>query len=230
MSEPWDADVFREPDLAWQTQPPPARHAVPLRYVPGLDAGAELTIGLPGRWFIDGQVLARVGRERTTLAGRTEEQESVAVAAPFAWWLAQAFPRAGLTMQWWPVADAWYYRDAVSPGKPDVPGEGHPPVDPDGPGVHGETWLDHVRPTMEDPPVRHPRPAREAGSLTGRPLRLQDEPGSWSWWVAVGEPVDHDGDFAVPVMRPRDYWLTQVVFEPDAAERVVPLHRVWVYD
>jgi hypothetical protein len=223
MSEPWDPNVFDVPDLAWQTGAPPVRHPVPARYVPGLDAGDEVTIGLPGQYFIDGQMVTRSERQRKVLAGQADEQEALAVAAPFSFWLARVFPQAGLTMQWWPVGFTWVYRDAVRPGerRPD----GVPPAD-DGPA----SWLDHVRPSLLEPPVRHPHPAREAEALTGRTVRLQHDRGAWSWWVGVGEPVDHEGDFVVHLMRPRDYWLAQVVFEPDQHVLVVPLHRLWVYD
>jgi len=223
MSEPWDPDLFDVPDLSWQTEAPVARHPVPARYVPGLDAGAEVTIGLPGQYFIDGQVVTGPERQSTTLSGRLEEQEALGVASPFAFWLARVFPREGLTMQWWPVALTWVYTDAVRPGE--RPSHGSPPGDA-GPG----SWLDHVRPTLQEPPVRRPRPAREADALTGRTLRLQRARGEWTWWVAVGEPVDRDGDFMVHLMRPRDYWMAQVLFEPDQHVLVVPLHRLWVYD
>jgi hypothetical protein len=221
-SEPWDADVFRVPDVSWQTLAPPTRHPVPARYVVELDAGDEVTIGLPGHYFVDGQVIARTERQTVTLAGRPGEHEALAVAAPFAYWLAQAFPREGLTMQWWPVDCTWVYRDAVPPGAQPVDG---PPAD-----ERAGSWLDHVRHTLDEPPVRHPRPARTADALTGRTLRLQHEPGAWSWWVAVSEPIDEDGDILVQVMRPSDYWLTQVAFESADKARAVPLYRLYVYD
>jgi hypothetical protein len=223
MSEPWGAEVFRIPDLSWQMQAPPTRHAVPVRYVPELEVGDEVTIGLPGHYFIDGQVLARAERQVTTVAGHGEEQESLAVAAPYAYWLARLYPRAGLTMQWWPVAHAWAYRDAVRPGE-------HPLHERRGTDDEVRSWLDHVRPAVDEPPVRHPGPAREASSLTGRTVRLQHEPGSWSWWVAVSEPLDREGDFVVHVMLPNDYWLAQMDFVAADKARAVPLHRLYVYD
>ena len=223
MSEPWDGELFRVPDISWHTQPPPVRHAVPARYAPDAEVGDEVTIGLPGHYFIDGQVLAAPDRRMEHVAGRTEEQEALAVAAPYAYWLAQAFPREQLTMQWWPVDGAWVYRDAVTPGQE--------PHDAPAPADHPEgSWLDHVRPTLQAPPVRRPCPARAAGSLTGRTVRLQHERGAWSWWVAVSEPVDQGGDFVVHVMRPSDYWLAQVAFEPAEKARPVPLYRLYVYE
>ena len=223
MSEPWEADAFGVPDLSWQSQVPPARHPVPARYVPGLDAGDEVTIGLPGRCFIDGQLVTGAERTPVRVAGQPGDQEAVGVAAPYAFWVARAFPQVGLTMQWWPVACTWVYRDAVSPGQEHP--HGPPPT-------HDEagTWLDHVRPTLDEPPVRHPRPAREAGSLTGRTVRLQHEPGEWSWWVAVSEPVDRDGEFVVHLLRPDQYWLAQAFFEAVQRARVVPLYRLHVYE
>jgi hypothetical protein len=224
VSEPWEAEIFSVPDLSWQAQAPPARHAVPVRYVPALEPGEEVTIGLPGRCFIDGQVVTRTERGVTTLRGGTEQQEALAVAAPFAFWLNQAFPHVELVMQWWPVALSWIYRDAVNPG------EQQPADEPPDPDVQAESWLDHVQEALDMPPVRQPRPAREAGALTGRTLRLQHERGAWSWWVAVSEPVDHDDDFVVHVMRPSEYWLAQAVFEATEEAHVVPLHRLYTYE
>ena len=222
MSEPWDPDLFDVPDVSWQTDAPPTRYPVPARFVPGLDVGDEVTIGLPGQYFLDGQLVTGPERQTARLAGQAEAQEALGVAAPFSFWVARAFPRTGLTMQWWPVSLTWVYRDAVRPG------ERHPDASP-GTGGAG-SWLDHVRTTLDEPPVRHAHPAREAEALTGRTVRLQHGRGAWSWWVAVGEPVERDGDFVVHLMRPRDYWLAQAVFEPDQEVLVVPLHRLWVYD
>jgi len=223
MSDPWEAEVFRVPDLSWQTQVPPARHPVPVQYATEVEPGDEVTIGLPGHYFIDGQVLALAERGVTTLAGQTEDQEALAVAAPFAYWLAKAFPKAGLTMQWWPVAYSWTYRDAVQPGKP--------PIDEgSATGDSARSWLDHVRSSLHEPPVRQPRPARAAASLSGRTVRLQHERGTWSWWIAVSEPIELDGNFVVHAMRPSDFWLTQVVFESVERVQVVPLYRLYVYD
>ena len=216
--------MFRVPDLSWQTQVPPARHAVPVRYVPALGPGEEVTIGLPGRCFIDGQVVTQADRGVTTLRGGTAEQEALPVAAPYAFWLNQAFPHVELIMQWWPVALSWVYQDAVNPGEQqhaDLPADAGDPA---------ASWLDHVQEALDKPPVRHPRPAREVGALTGRTLRLQHERGAWSWWVAVSEPVDHDDDFVVHLMRPSEYWLAQALFESAEAAHAVPLHRLYAYE
>jgi hypothetical protein len=87
-----------------------------------------------------------------------------------------------------------------------------------------------VRPSLGEPPVRHPRAARDAGSLTGRPVRLQHEPGQWSWWVAVSEPIDRDGDIVVHVMSRSDHWLSQAAFDSTVRTRAVPLYRLHVYE
>jgi hypothetical protein len=221
VSQPSEADAVAVPDVRWHAHTPPARHPVPARYVRGLEVGHELTIGIPGRWFVDGQVLACAERDRTTVEG-SGEQEALGVAAPFAFWVSRAFPRVEPIMQWWPVAWSWVYRDAVAPGEEHP--EGAPPA-PDGPG----SWLDHVRPSLGEPPVRHPEPARLSGSLTGRTVRLQHERGEWSWWVAVGEPVGSGGDIVVPLMRPTDYWLAQAAFHPSLRARPVPLYRLFTY-
>jgi hypothetical protein len=218
----WGAEFFRIPDIGWQTQAPPDRHAIPARYLPDLATGDELTIGLPGRYFIDGQVLARTDRSTTTLPGQSETHDALGIAAPFAYWLAKTFPKAGITMQWWPVALTWAYRDAVAPGD-------DAPTPPPHPGTPSPSWLDGVRSSLDEPPVRRPRPAREAGALTGRTIRLQHEPGAWSWWIAVSEPVDTNGEISVRLMHPEHYWLTQVLYETDGRSRAVPLHRLFVY-
>ncbi|MBB2924007.1 hypothetical protein [Cellulomonas cellasea] len=223
MSDSWDAEVFRVPDIAWHAEAPPVRYPIPVQYAGELDVGDEVTIGLPGRYFIDGQVLARGERDVVALRGRADELASLAVAAPYAYWLAQAYPKAGLTMQWWPVMYSWTYRDAVSPGKerPEAP-----PTAPEDSG----SWLQSVRAALDEPPVRRPHPARLAGSLSGRAVRLQHERGQWSWWIAVSEPFDHNGDFLVSAMRTHHYWLSQVTFDPVQRQQAVPLYRLFVYD
>ncbi|GAA2724008.1 hypothetical protein [Cellulomonas aerilata] len=223
MSEPWEAEVFAVPDVAWQAHVPPARHPVPARYVPELLVGDEVTIGVPGHYFLDGQVVAQAGRQTRPQPDGSDEQDSLAVAAPYAFWLARAFPDVRMIVQWWPVARTWVYRDAVQPG-------GHPGHEASTGDLGGGSWLDHVRPTLHEPPVRRPRAARDAGSLTGRTLRLQHEPGGWSWWVAVSEPLDRGGDFVVQVMHPTHYWLAQAAFERPERARAVPLHRLFVYE
>jgi hypothetical protein len=252
MSEPWGAEVFRVPDISWQTQPPPTRHPIPARYVPDLEVGDEVTIGVPGHYFLDGQLVASLDRRLAEKApGTSERQETLAVAAPFAYWLAKAFPSAGLTMQWWPMELCWVYRDAAAPTASraadapassrgaDAPASsvaaaapGAPPALTPGPErtlttPHPGSWLEHVQPTLAEPPVRRPSPAREAGSLTGRTVRLQHERGAWSWWIAVSEPTDLRGDFVVQVMRPSDYWLAQAACEPAEKAQTVRLHRLY---
>lgn len=223
MSEPWDAEVFRVPDLAWQIEVPPARFPIPVQYARELEVGDEVTIGLPGQYFIDGQVLARADRKAIGFAGHADEVEALAVAAPYAYWLAKAFPKAGLTMQWWPVVYSWTYRDAARPGE-------HRHEQAAAPHNGAGSWLEHVLATLDEPPTRKPRPARLAGSLAGRPLRMQHQPGMWSWWMAVSEPANHIGDFVVHVMRPSDYWLCQVVSDSTEIHKTVPLHRLFVYE
>ncbi|WP_298462236.1 hypothetical protein [uncultured Cellulomonas sp.] len=224
MSEPWDAEVFRVPDIAWQAEAPPTRHPVPVGHVPDLDVGDDVTIGVPGHYFIDGQVVALVERGHVELPEVTEKQEALAVAAPFAYWLAKGFPQAGLTMQWWPVEHCWTYRDAATGG---CAAKLRDPLLHD---AENESWLDHVQPTLQFPPDRRPRPAREVGVLSGRTLRLQNEPETWSWWIGVSEPVHADGEVVVHVMRPSDYWLTQVAREPVEPVLAVPLYRLWGYE
>jgi hypothetical protein len=220
MSDPWEAEVFRVPYPSWQTQPPPDRHPIPVTYAPDIQVGDEVTIGLPGQYFIDGQIVASAERQRMEGSGMSDE-ESLAVAAPFAYWLAKGYPRAGLTMQWWPVEHCWIYRDAAASSTSDhlQPVNERP----------AESWLDRVQATLDQPPVRRPLPARSAGPLTGRTLRLQHERGAWSWWIGASEPADVNGDFVVHVMRPSGYWLTQAASEPGEQARAVPLHRLYTY-
>lgn len=54
-----DAEFFVFKDLSWQAIPPPARYPVPVRYAGDLAIGDEVAIGVPGRYFIDHQVLLR---------------------------------------------------------------------------------------------------------------------------------------------------------------------------
>jgi hypothetical protein len=221
MSDSWEAEVFRIPDLAWQTRRPPDRYPIPVTYAPDVEVGDEVTIGVPGQYFIDGQVVASAERKRMQLPDSEQEQDVLAVAAPFAYWLAKGYPRAGLTMQWWPVKHCWIYRDAAAPTTSDV----SQPVDE----RPAESWLDHVQSTLDQPPVRRPVPARAAGPLTGRAVRLQHERGAWSWWIATSEPADMNGDFLVHVMPPSSYWLTQAASDPGEQAHVVPLHRLYTY-
>lgn len=226
MTEPWEAEVLRVPGIAWQTEAPPARHAVPVRYVLDLEVGDDVTIGLPGHYFLDGQVVARAERGRVVPVGGTQEVEALGVAAPFAYWVSRGFPREGLAMQLWPLDWCWTYRDALAPGERHA----HAPRPDEHPHGEHESWLAHVRPGLREPPTRHPRPARDAASLTGRTVRLQHEPEAWSWWVAVSEPVDHDGDVVVHLLSPSHYWLAQVSAEPPGSVRAVPLYRLYTYD
>lgn len=109
-----DAEFFEFEDVTWQTVPPPARHPIPAAYVRDLEVGDELTIGIPNRYFIDGQMLIRPAREAVMFPEDGEMHESLAVCAPMFYWTWVADPRRKPVMQWWPVAHAWVYRDAVA--------------------------------------------------------------------------------------------------------------------
>ncbi len=82
-----------------------------------LDVGDELTIGLPNRYFIDGQVLLRPEREVVDFSDDGTLHESLAVCAPLHYWTWKASPSRNPVMQWWPVEYAWAYRDAGAPGE-----------------------------------------------------------------------------------------------------------------
>ena len=216
------AEFFSYPDITWQAELPPVLYPVPARYARDLEVGAELTVGLPGGYYIHGQVLAREDRETITLPRETEPSEALGISAPLHWWMAKAYPDTGITMQWWPVDYAWVYRDGISPdATTSTPPEGATP----------RSWLDEVSPSLDEPPTRRPRPAREAGGLIGRALRVQHAPGKWSWRVAVSEPVDVDGDISVQVLPPSVWWITQVTFYGEVRDQLetLPIHRLFAY-
>lgn len=223
------AEVFAYTDITWQVAPPPARYPVPARHVPGLAVGDELTIGLPGRYYIDGQVLARDDRETITLPRETEPRESLHVTSPLLWWLHRGYPEQGLTMQQWPVDYTWVYRDAA--GQDDTaPGAGAADR-PDG-GPDDGSWLTKVQRSLDEPPARRPRPARGVTGLTGRRVRLQHAPGEWSWWYAVSEPVEVAGDISVNLLPPAIWWITQFTYHGETQDTIetLPIHRLFVYD
>ncbi|MCL1871370.1 MAG: hypothetical protein FWF90_13285 [Promicromonosporaceae bacterium] len=218
-----DAEYFIFEDISWQTKPPPARHPVPARYVPNLEVGDELTIGVPGRYYIDGQILVRTDHEDVPLPGEETPRESLALCAPLYYWTWQADPKQTPIMQWWPVEHAWVYQDAVAPGSEGVAQD----RDDDG----ARSWLDRVRADANEPPVLSPVPAREAGSLTGRTLRARNASGQWFWFVGVSEPISVDGDICVQAVPPSHWWLHQLSYYEELQEKVrtIALHRLFAY-
>lgn len=221
-----DSEFFSYTDIAWQVVPPPDRCPVPAEYVRDLDVGDELTVGIPGQYFVDGQILARTDRETITLPGETAVREALGISAPLHYWMSKAYPARSVTMQWWPVAYTWVYRDARRPDAPSLP-EQPPTPDRSDP----LSWLDRVQDGLAEPPTRRAKPAREVGPLTGRLLRLQHAPGEWSWRVAVTEAVNVDGDICVHVMPPSVWWITQVTYFSEAPQKIelVALHRLFAY-
>lgn len=221
------ADFFAFEDITWQTTPPPVRHPVPAEHVRDLDVGDELSIGVPDRYLIDGQILLRTDRQTMALPGQSTLHEALAVCAPIHYWTWQVYPERIPVMQWWPIEYAWVYRDAVRPEGGSAPrGPERWPVD-----GHG-SWLERVRPDATQPPVLLPVPAREAGSLMGRTLRSRNAAGEWFWFIGVSEPVEVEGDICVHVVPQSHWWLHQVGYHPELQEkvRVIPLHRLFAYD
>lgn len=218
-----DADFFAFEDVTWQTVPPPARHPVPAAYVLDLEVGDELTIGIPNRYFIDGQVLLRPEREVVEFSGDGALHESLAVCAPLHYWTWKANPSRNPVMQWWPVEYAWAYRDAR------VPGESIPT--PLGAMDPKRSWLDRVRLDATRPPVLRPVAAREGGALSGRALRSRNTAGEWFWFVGVSEPVDAHGEICVHVVPSSHWWLHQVGYYSELQDKVrsVPIHRLFAY-
>lgn len=219
-----DAEFFEFEDVTWQTVPPPARHPVPAVYVRDLEVGDELTIGIPDRYFIDGQILVRPERRTIEFPETGQPHESVAVCAPMYYWTWVADPDRNPVMQWWPIEYAWVYQDAASPAA--YPNSRNASV------VDEQTgWLDRVRPDAGQPPVLHPMPARGAGGLTGRAMRSRNASGEWFWFVGVSEPVEIDGDICVRAVPGSHWWLHQVGYYPELQSKVrsIPLHRLFAY-
>lgn len=219
-----DAEFFAFEDLTWQTVPPPVRHPIPVEYVGDLDVGDELTIGLPGRYFLDGQVLLRSDTSIKTFSDDGVEYESLAVCAPIHYWTWKVAPQRNPIMQWWPMKYAWAYRDTL-PGAVPMPWRGP------GTAESPVSWLDRVRADSGAPPVLRPVAAREAGALTGRPLRSRNEAGEWFWFVAVSEPIEVDGDFCVRTVPQSHWWLYQVGCYPEFHDKIrtLSLHRLFAY-
>jgi hypothetical protein len=223
MDDADGAEVFAYTDITWQVTPPPAQYPVPARHAADLRVGDELTIGLPGRYYIDGQVLTRLDRESITLPREATEREALQVASPLHWWMSKAYPTMALTVQWWPVDYTWIYRDAVSPGEATSRAG-------DDAGREG-SWLAEIQPTLDVPPPRRPKPAREASGLTGRRVRIQHAPGEWSWRYAVSEPVEAGGDISVQVLPAPVWWIAQVNYHGEMQDQLetLPIHRLFVY-
>lgn len=220
-----DAEFFAFEDVTWQTVPPPARHPVPAAHVRDLEVGDELTIGVPDRYFIDGQVLLQPEREMVEFLGDGTLHESLAVCAPLHFWTWKVSPQQKPVMQWWPAEYAWVYRDAVAPGQPLPDAVGTRDVE------ERNSWLDRVRVDANQPPVLRPIVAREAGALTGRALRSRNAAGEWFWFVGVSEPIDVDGDISVHAVPQSHWWLHQVGYYPELQDKVrsIPLHRLFAY-
>jgi hypothetical protein len=220
-----DAEFFAFEDITWQTVPPPARHPVPAAYVRDLEVGDELTIGVPDRYFIDGQILLRSERESIEFPGDGTVHESLAVCAPIHYWTWRASPKRNPVMQWWPVEYAWVYKDAA-PAVESAPATGGRR---DARGQN--SWLDRVRLDTARPPLLRPIAAREAGALTGQTLRSRNAAGEWFWFVGVSEPVDVDGDICVQAVPQSHWWLHQVGYYPELQGKVrtIPLHRLFAY-
>lgn len=220
-----DAEFFAFEDIAWQTVPPPARHPVPAAYVRDLEVGDEVTIGIPGRYFIDGQVLLRPEHEVVEFSGDGTLQESLAVCAPIHYWTWKADPSRNPVIQWWPADCTWAYRDAIRPiesmadeiGVRDDEGQ--------------RSWLERVRLDVNQPPMLRPIPARDASALTGRALRSRNAAGEWFWFIGVSEPVAAGSDICVHVVPSSHWWLHQVGFYAELQDKVrsVPLHRLFAY-
>ncbi len=219
-----DAEFFAFEDIMWQTVPPPSRHPIPAAFVRDLDVGSELTIGIPGRYFIDGQIVLRTERSSVEFPDDGELHEALAVCAPMHYWTWRVAPGRNPVMQWWPVEHAWVYRDALPA---DVSGR----LVTDEPATEASSWLDRVRADLEQPPVLKPIGAREAGALTGRTLRSRNAQGEWFWFVGVSEPLDVDGDFCVRAVPHSHWWLHQVGYYPELQDKVrtIPLHRLFAY-
>ncbi|GEM_PF-2353299 len=221
-----EAEFFAFEDLTWQTTPPPARHPIPAAYAPDLEVGDELTIGIPDRYFIDGQVLLRSEREMVEFRGDGALHESLAVCAPIHYWTWNVSRRRTPVMQWWPVEFAWVYRDAMpeSGSRSDLAGAAAR-------ADKQNSWLDRVRVDATEPPVLQPVAAREAGALTGRALRSRNAAGEWFWFVGVSEPVNVAGDICLRAVPQSHWWLHQVGYHPELQSKVrcIPLHRLFAY-
>ncbi|MBO9553223.1 hypothetical protein [Cellulomonas sp.] len=190
-----------------------------------LEVGDELTIGIPNRYFIDGQVLVRREHEVVEFPEDGELHECLGVCAPMHYWTWVASSQRNPVMQWWPVDYAWVYRDAVPPGAPTTDALGMREAD------DGSRWLRRVRPDAIQPPVREAVPAREVGALTGRALRSRNAAGEWFWFVGVSEPIAIDGDICVHAVPDSHWWLHQVDYYRELQDKMrpIPLHRLFAY-
>ncbi|MEV8026830.1 hypothetical protein [Cellulosimicrobium funkei] len=221
-----DAEFFEYDDITWQVIPPPARYPVPAQFVRDLKVGDEVTIGVPDKYFIEGQILLRPEPESIALPDETKPRPSLGVCAPIYYWTWRVDEKRIPLMQWWPVEWVWVYQDAVPPG-----GEQRELAAADVGAAPGHSWLDRVRHDATEPPVLNPVPAREAGALTGRTVRSRNSAGEWFWFVAVSEPVDVGGDICVHAVAQSHWWLHQVTYYAELLEkvRVIPLHRLFAY-
>lgn len=209
MSVEWER--FSVP-AEWDEGPPPALAPVPAVHMPALAVEDEVTIGVPGGPWLHDQVVVSAGAAAQPWRG--EAQACVQVASPAAWWAHRTWPDDAWRPQWWPLALTWVYRDVQA-----LATTGSAP-----------SWLDALAPSAQEPPVRRPVPARTAGPLTGRRVRLWLDGEGWAWRVAVTEPHDDDGDIVVAVAALSAWAVAPARLAEFGPEHLgtVELHRLWV--
>lgn len=208
-----DSELFAVPDIAWQSEPPPVRHPIPVQYAPDLAPGDDVSAGIPGRAYLDGLTVTDTTPMRRDVDGTITDALSVTSRLS---WLLSTITNTPPILQWWPLDRLWTYRDAL-PAPTPVP-------------TTEATWLDHVRPDLNTPPPRTPRPARAALPLSGRTLRVQGTRGTWSWWAGASEPYYDDHATIRVQCLPRDaHHLAHLRADYTDLTRPIAIHRLYTY-
>lgn len=228
MSRPEDGDAsdpFVDIELSMprpgETAVPPTLHVVPAATQSLVHPGEWVTLGVPGLYWLVDEYMVQYGPDLTD-AGETYRLMPTSGFGAHR----NVVPATDSTGPDFPflhavVSDMWLYRD----------GPDQMSVDEVPPWQSG-AWFDQVQDSLASPPtVRHPRPAREMVSLSGRRVRVMFSGREWRWMIALSEPVMDKGEIVVPVCEPPNYHLTIYGHPPAGTKWVVkpPLHALWTY-
>jgi hypothetical protein len=189
---------------AWLPDEPVPLRPVPATEVRGL-RGRRIIIGVPGQgWRYDHRADDPVTNDGTTFVPALleadyyrAELDQIEVFAPLV-----------------PVGQVWVEL-------PHAP-RGRPLREPDQP----DNLLSRLV-TLDAPPERHPRPARDASPLTGRRVVVTARTGEKRDLRAVTEPYQNrDGDICVRICDESDWYRWAFTGRPPASNEI-PVYLLW---